>query len=225
VPYYFQSCVSRTILTKELSVELDVSTDKVLDSEEEINVYQAWCRDPSTFNPIASIFWQTEGGLIRDILSESVMCSLSQMIAFTAFWYFFTCVTYGTNVPAGLFLPGMIIGCGLGEIYSKLCLNMGIFDDEHYKIYRVTYIILAMGAMLASYTRMTYSLAIIVMETSQAINIFLPITVTIAVAVFTGQFFTRGLYDRAVRAKQMPILKKEVPGVNAKIRAEEIMSA
>ena len=88
------------------------------------------------------------------------------MVAFTFFWYFFTCITYGTNVPAGLFLPGMIIGCGLGEIYSKLCLDFGIIDDEHYKQYRVTYIILAMGAMLASYTRMTYSLAIIVMETS-----------------------------------------------------------
>lgn len=78
--------------------------------------------------------------------------------------------------------------------------------------------------MLAGYTRMTYSLAVIVMETSQAINIFMPVLVTVAVANFTGQFFTRGLYDRAVRAKQMPILKKDVPAVNAQKRAEEIMN-
>jgi H+/Cl- antiporter ClcA len=68
-----------------------------------------------------------------------------------------------------------------------------------------------MGAMLAGYTRMTYSLAVIVMETSQAINIFMPIIVTVGIANVVGAFFTRGLYDRAVRAKQMPILKKEVP--------------
>ena len=104
-------------------------------------------------------------------------------------------------VPSGLFLPGMIIGCGLGEIYSKLILNAGIIDEEHYKIYRVIYIIIGMGAMLASYTRMTYSLAVIVMETSLAINIFLPTIITIAVANFTGSFFTRGLYDIAVRGK------------------------
>lgn len=58
-----------------------------------------------------------------------------------------------------------------------------------------------MGAMLAGYTRMTYSLAIIVMETSQSINIFLPVIATIAVSNFIGGLFTRGLYDRAVRGK------------------------
>ena len=139
--------------------------------------------------------------MIRDILSESVMCTLSQVVAFTVTWYFWTIVTYGTNVPSGLFLPGMIIGCGLGEIYSKICLNSGLIDDDHYKQYRVIYIILGMGSMLAGYTRMTYSLAVITMETAQSINIFIPILITIAVANFIGSFFTRGLYDRAVRAK------------------------
>ena len=55
--------------------------------------------------------------------------------------------------------------------------------------------------MLAGYTRMTYSLAVIVMETSQAINIFVPVIVSIGVANFVGDRFTRGLYDRAVRGK------------------------
>ena len=88
------------------------------------------------------------------------------MIVFAAVWYFWTIVTYGTQVPSGLFLPGMIIGCALGEIYAKLGLKMEIYDEEHYEKYRATYIILGMGGMLAGYTRMTYSLAVIVMETS-----------------------------------------------------------
>ena len=60
----------------------------------------------------------------------------------------------------------MIIGCALGEIYAKVGLKLEIYDDEHYEKYRATYIILGMGGMLAGYTRMTYSLAVIVMETS-----------------------------------------------------------
>jgi len=142
------------------------------------------------------------------------------MVVFAAVWYFWTIVTYGTSVPSGLFLPGMIIGCALGEIYSKICLDIGVFDDDHYKSYRVIYIILGMGAMLAGYTRMTYSLAVIVMETSQAINIFIPICLTIAIANAVGACFTRGLYDRACRAKQQPILKNIVPLCNREIRAE-----
>lgn len=148
------------------------------------------------------------------------MCSFAQMVAFACTWYFWTIVTYGTNVPAGLFLPGMIIGCALGEIYARLCLLSGIYDEDHYKSYRVIYIILGMGAMLAGYTRMTYSLAVITMETSQAINIFIPICLTIAIANVVGKQFTRSLYDRAVRAKQMPILKNKVPHCNREIRAE-----
>ena len=57
--------------------ELTLKTDTVLDKEAEVSVYQGWCKDPSTFNPIASLFWQTEGGLIRDILDESVMCNMT----------------------------------------------------------------------------------------------------------------------------------------------------
>jgi len=60
------------------------------------------------------------------------MCSLPQMIVFFCVWYFWTIVTYGTNVPSGLFLPGMIIGCALGEIYAKVMVQIGIYDDTHY---------------------------------------------------------------------------------------------
>ena len=55
--------------------------------------------------------------------------------------------------------------------------------------------------MLAGYTRMTYSLVVIVMETTQSINIFIPVTITILISNFFGDLFTRGLYDRAVRGK------------------------
>jgi hypothetical protein len=56
---------------------LSLGTDTVLDKESEVNVYKGWCTDPGTFNPIASLFWQTEGGLIRDILDESVVCNFT----------------------------------------------------------------------------------------------------------------------------------------------------
>ena len=146
------------------------------------------------------------------------------MIVFTGVWYFFTVITYGVNVPAGLFLPGMIIGCAMGEIYAKTTYFLGIYDENHYIKYRVSYIIIGMAAMLASYTRMTYSLAVIVMETCQNLNIFMPIIITIGFANVTGSQFTRGLYDRAVRGKQMPILKGKLPEENRQLRAENMMS-
>jgi H+/Cl- antiporter ClcA len=42
------------------------------------------------------------------------------LIIFMATWYVQMTITYGTNVPAGLFLPGMIVGSALGEILAKV---------------------------------------------------------------------------------------------------------
>jgi H+/Cl- antiporter ClcA len=55
------------------------------------------------------------------------------MISFVAVWYLFTITTYGTNVPAGLFLPGMIIGCCMGDLYFRLNVALGSFgmNDEN----------------------------------------------------------------------------------------------
>jgi len=54
---------------------------------------------------------------------------------------------------------------------------------------------------MAGYTRMTYSLAVIIMETSNDISIFMPMMVTIGISNFVGYAFTRSLYERAVRGK------------------------
>ena len=48
---------------------------------------------------------------------------------------------------------------------------------------------------------MTYSLAVIVMETSQVMNLFVPIVFTIMISNQVGYVYTRGLYERAVRGK------------------------
>jgi len=45
-------------------------------------------------------------------------------------------------------------------------------------------------------------------------NIFMPIILTIGISNNVGGLFTRGLYDRAVRGKQMPIIKGKIPDEN-----------
>jgi len=82
-----------------------------------------------------------------------------------------------------------------------------------------------MCSMLAGYTRMTYSIIVVTMETSQSIAIFLPILISCGAANIVGDFFNRSLYERAVRGKQMPILIHEVPHSNKFIRALDIMKA
>jgi len=39
-------------------------------------------------------------------------------------WFFFTITTYGISVPAGLFLPAIVMGCALGQLYQDFILIM-----------------------------------------------------------------------------------------------------
>ena len=110
----------------------------------------------------------------------------------------------------------MIIGCALGALYADAF--KGVFFDDIEEIgfanFKKHCIVLAMGSVLAGYTRMTYALAVIVMETSQVMFLFVPLLLTINISNSVGYLFTRSLYERATRGKQLPILVEEAPHVN-----------
>ena len=85
------------------------------------------------YSPLATMFANEEVGAIRSIMSGfdgpgGIRIPPTQMLMYLSVWYFFTITTYGVWVPAGLFLPGIIIGCAAGAIYEEL--NQKIFPGE-----------------------------------------------------------------------------------------------
>ena len=154
------------------------------------------------------MFFNTEGDAIRTIISNyesstGVQIDFFNLLVYCLAWYFFTCVTYGVWVPAGLFLPGMILGCAVGGLYADFQRWLfGISALEEYTNQNaVAFVCVAAGAMLAGYTRLTYSLVVIMLETTSSLNIFIPMLFGILVSRQVGMIFTDGLYDRAIRAK------------------------
>ena len=77
--------------------------------------------------------------------------------------------------------------------------------------------------MLSGYTRLTYCLVVIMLETTSSINIFVPMALAILVARAVGGIFTVGLYSRAIRSKQLPVLKEIIPHDNKNIPIYKIM--
>ena len=78
--------------------------------------------------------------------------------------------------------------------------------------------------MLSAYCRLTYSLVVIMLETTSSINIFLPMMIGIMTARAVGNLFCGSLYDRALRAKQMPFLRAKVPKTTKYLKASVIMA-
>ena len=77
------------------------------------------------------------------------------MFAYALTWYFWTVVTYGVWVPAGLFLPGIIIGCSVGGLYALFQLWLfGNTIEDTLPInggtnVAVTFVLVGAGAMTA----------------------------------------------------------------------------
>jgi H+/Cl- antiporter ClcA len=52
------------------------------------------------------------------------------------------------------------------------------------------------------------------LETTQSVNLFIPMLIVMLVSYGTGLFFNQSLYARALRSKQVPMLKEKVPVQN-----------
>lgn len=86
------------------------------------------------------------------------------------------------------------------------------------------YIIIGAAAMTAAYCKWTYSLCIIMLETTQSINNFLPITLGIAVALVVARVFNRSLYEYALRSKQVPIIRNNIPKSTKEMYVSEVVN-
>jgi CBS domain-containing protein len=61
------------------------------------------------------------------------------------------------------------------------------------------------------------------LETTQSINLFIPMLLTMLTSYMTANFFNLSLYNRALRNKQIPMLKDFVPAINVNLRAKVLM--
>ena len=129
---------------------------------------------------------------LKEPTNQEAPISVATIAIYFLVWYIFTITTYGVWIPAGLFLPGILIGCSIGILYLELMIDA--FDLSIYQIGGQSYIIMGASAMLASYCRLTYSLAVIMLETTQSINLFLPIVFSIMVALGVARACNRSLY-------------------------------
>ena len=77
--------------------------------------------------------------------------------------------------------------------------------------------------MLSSYTRLTYSLAVLMMETTMSITIFLPIAISIMISNGVSMIFNRSIYEYSIRGKQIPFLRNHMPKQTRSVRIREVI--
>lgn len=63
------------------------------------------------------------------------------------------------------------------------------------------------------------------LETTQTINFFIPVMLTVFVAVGFASLFNRSIYERALRSKQIPMLRNHCPKNQKQVTAFTMMAS
>ena len=141
-------------------------------------------------------------------------------------YFLLACWTLGVAVPSGLFVPCILIGAMYGHLFPTLLkqLSTGELSTFVLQVYPGTYAIIGAAAFMGGVMRMTISLTVILIETTQQISYGLPIMVTLMVAKWVGDLFNDGIYHTSIHLKNIPFLDEKPPDQLDSLLAQDVMS-
>ncbi|KAJ8371191.1 hypothetical protein SKAU_G00112190 [Synaphobranchus kaupii] len=194
------------------------TTALVSDSEGvDATIKQFFCPN-KTYNDMATLFFNPQEVAIHQLFHQDGTFSPVTLTIFFVLYFLLACWTYGVSVPSGLFVPSLLCGAAFGRLVANvLKVNIGI------DIYSGTFALIGAAAFLGGVVRMTISLTVILIESTNEITYGLPIMITLMVAKWTGDFFNHGLYDIHIQLRGVPLLEWETEVEMDKLTASDIM--
>ena len=191
---------------------------------------QLWCKEGS-YNIFGQLFFVPLAEALRIIfhLGETLpggyTFPIETLLVFFGVVYFLMTWTYGVGAATGLFVPSLAVGAALGRAYGRLIAV--IFSGITINLQ--TYAILGAAASLGGATRMTISITVLVMETTGALQLLIPIMLTVFMSKIVGDYFNLGIYDTHIKIRGAPLLTEanlelEQTIVTDKLRARDLMA-
>ena len=153
------------------------------------------------------------------------------LVAFMALVATLMTWTYGVGAPQGLFVPSLAVGAAFGRLVGRAVREVAVWLGTEAIIDLETYAVIGAASTLGGATRMTISITVLVMETTGALQLIVPIMLSIFCAKYFGDSFSKGIYDAHIELKGAPVLEEpetmesEFPGVADRLSAGDVMSA
>ncbi|XP_034091839.1 chloride transport protein 6 [Gymnodraco acuticeps] len=190
-----------------------------LSGSEDINstIRQFLCTN-KTYNDMATLFFNPQEAAIHQLFHQDGTFSPVTLSVFFLLYFLLACWTYGVSVPSGLFVPSLLCGAAFGRLVANI-LKVKLGMD----IYPGTFALIGAAAFLGGVVRMTISLTVILIESTNEITYGLPIMITLMVAKWTGDFFNKGIYDIHIQLRGVPLLEWETEVEMDKLTANDIM--
>eukprot|EP01062_Namystynia_karyoxenos_P023284 TRINITY_DN18988_c0_g1_i1.p1 TRINITY_DN18988_c0_g1~~TRINITY_DN18988_c0_g1_i1.p1 ORF type:complete len:932 (+),score=258.10 TRINITY_DN18988_c0_g1_i1:75-2870(+) len=176
--------------------------------------------DEGSFSPMATLMWNPPERLLLQLYSRQTPTyfAIPELAVFAVVYTLLASVTFGIAVPSGLFIPSMIIGASVGRLAGVVMHSWSSDLDPG------VYALVGAAACLGGITRMTVSLAAILVETTNDPNLILPIMLSLAVSKAVAEQFNESIYDIVLERTGVLHLSSSAPLYKG-ARARDVMTA
>jgi len=171
-------------------------------------------------NDLGSLFWVPMDKLLKFTLHapEYDAIPVQNLFGAVIFYFLGAVVVFGTAIPSGLFIPAFVIGSCYGRLVGLLHATMTGRDTLI-----TSFTFLGCAASLGGMTRVTISVAMIALESTQNFNASLYCFIVVIIAKLVADSFNIGIYDRVIESKEIPFLVDDLGYEGYQISTEDIM--
>mmetsp|Transcript_29638 Transcript_29638/g.67117 ORF Transcript_29638/g.67117 Transcript_29638/m.67117 type:complete len:895 (+) Transcript_29638:36-2720(+) len=119
-----------------------------------------------------------------------------------------TSLTFGTGVPAGLFVPSLFMGAVMGRATGHFMayINADVWTFSDQGVEPGIYAMVGAAAMLGGVCRVTISITVIMFELTGGLSYVVPFMVSILTAKVVGDTLNEGIYDSYIKIRKYPFL-------------------
>ena len=177
------------------------------------------------YNELATLLHVSSDDAIKHLLTRGTHREFGYgpLFAFLVIYASGACVVAGSSIASGLFVPMLTMGAAVGRLVGLMLLDLAIswgYSEADLAAGGVAtawidpgvFALLGAGAFMGGVTRLTVSLAVIVMEMSGEQHFLLPILLGITVAKWTADALHKPLYHALLEVKHAPFLPDEPDG-------------
>ena len=166
------------------------------------------------FSPAATLIFTSGQKTIERLFSRNMEVDFgyAELATYLIIFFLLACWASGCEISCGLVVPSLIIGGLYGRILGKAALDIFAVDQGSFYwkwIDPGAFALLGAVSFFGGVTRLTVSLAVIMVEITNDIQFLLLIIIAILFSKWTGDFFTRSIYHTLIEAKCIPFLESE----------------
>ncbi|GAM18800.1 hypothetical protein SAMD00019534_019750 [Acytostelium subglobosum LB1] len=163
------------------------------------------------YNPLASIIFASNEEAIDNLLvinsttyQNTNRIGIPALLMFFTFYFLFAAYTAGCGISSGTFVPMIVIGAAYGRAVGVI-VRLIVQNDP--RVDPGAYALMGAAAFMAGVSRLTISLSVILIETTNELQYLLPLMVTVMVAKWTADALIHPLFDILIEMKYIPYLE------------------